>query len=318
MRRVGVEVELGALEVADAAVLVQRVCGGTVHEVDRVSFEIADTPWGPFRVELDSSPLKERRYLEPLRRIGMDEESETAQWVERSVLGVAAHLVPVEVITPPMPIDDLAALEPLWAALREAGAEGSDASPLYAFSLQLNPEVPVLSPQSVMAHLQAYFLLEDWLLAEATADLSRRVLPYVHPFPAEFVREAIGASAPRSWDEFVQMYVAANPTRNRPLDLLPLFRWCTEHGLASDAWLAVVETPDLVKPRPTFHYRLPDSRIGHADWTPALAWNQWVEVERLADDELRLRQLRLAYLESEPPSWVDRVRRLLAPATGTT
>ena len=318
VRRVGIEVELGGLDVGDAAALVARTCGGTVQAQDHVSIEIASPHWGTFRVELDSSPLRKRPWLEPLRRIGVDEESETAQWVERSVVGVASLVVPVEVITPPIPIDELAELEPLWAALHDAGAESSDASLLYAFSLQLNPEPPVLAPASVMQHLQAYFLLEGWLLEHATSDLSRRVLPYVHPFPAEFVRAVIGDALPQSWDELVQRYVTANPTRNRPLDLLPLFRWCTEEGMADAAWLGVIEDPDLVKARPTFHYRLPDSRIGHPNWSPAFTWNQWVEIERLAADEPRLDELRAAYLESDPPSWVDRMRRLLAPATGTS
>jgi hypothetical protein len=252
-----------------------------------------------------------------LRRVGVQDGSETAQWIERSVLGVAAHFVPVEVVTPPIRMDGLAELDPLWIALRDAGAQGSDASALYAFSLQFNPEVALLQPDAVGRQLQAYFLLEPWLVEATDVDLVRRVLPYVQPFPPEYMQSTIREPAPSSWDVLIGRYVAANPTRNRPLDLLPLFRYCTDHGLAEDTWLDVVAEPELVKSRPTFHYRLPNSRIGQHQWSPAEAWNLWVEIERLADDTAGLDRLRLEYLAAHPPTWIARVRRLMTPEVST-
>lgn len=314
MRRVGLELELGGLEVARVAAVVVASCGGSPVTVSETVVDVKGTRWGDFRVELDSLPLQERRYLEPLQWLGIDiEESEAARVLEQSVLGVAKLLVPVEVVAPPIPIDRLGELEPLWAALRAAGAEGSDASPLYAFGLQLNPELARLEAGVVSRHLQAYFLLEPWLVAGSGPDLSRRILPFVHPFPRAYAREVVASDPDVSWEALIEHYVRVNPTRNRPLDLLPLFRHCSELGLADDGWLSKIEDdPDLVKARPTFHYRLPDCRIGDPSWSPAVPWNDWVEVERLADDERRLETMRAEYLGAGDRGWFDLVRRLVS------
>jgi hypothetical protein len=91
--------------------------------------------------------------------------------------------------------------------------------------------------------------------------------------------------------ELIEDYLAFSPTRNRVLDLLPLFVHCEPECLQGHD----VEGVELVKPRPTFHYRLPNCEIERPDWTPAAAWNRWLSVERLAADPSRLRDLALEY-----------------------
>ena len=71
-----------------------------------------------------------------------------------------------------------------------------------------------------------------------------------------------------------------------PLDLLPLFADIDKELIFSYP----VET-DLVKARPTFHYRLPNSMVDDPGWNIAADWNKWVEVERLAGDEARLSRM---------------------------
>lgn len=297
-----------------AADLVARVCGGTTEVESHTIVRVLDTQWGDFRIEVDSLPLQERRYLAPLERFGLTVGSPTAEAIERSVLGMAQWFVPVEIVAPPVPLADLPRLDPLWTALREAGAEGSDDSPLHAFGLQLNPELPQLCPEIAFRHLQAYLLLEHELLERTGLDPSRRLTPFVRPFPASYVREALAMDPPTSWEALISHYLQANPTRNRPLDLLPLFRHVSEQGQASLEWLDGLEDePALIHARPTFHYRLPDCQIGHRDWSPAEAWNGWVEVEQLAADDERLRQRRAAAVSSGRPNWLDQVVRVVAP-----
>jgi hypothetical protein len=62
-----------------------------------------------------------------------------------------------------------------------------------------------------------------------------------------------------------------------------------------------VRDPHLVKPRPTFHYRLPDCRIDEPGWRPSVDWNRWVAVERLAEDPERLGELAADRLAEVPP-----------------
>jgi Putative amidoligase enzyme len=63
--------------------------------------------------------------------------------------------------------------------------------------------------------------------------------------------------------QLFEHYLEHNPTRNRPLDLLPLFVHLHGPGL-----LKRVEDAPLVKPRPTFHYRLPNCELTNPGWTP--------------------------------------------------
>ncbi|WP_238578863.1 amidoligase family protein [Inquilinus limosus] len=77
-------------------------------------------------------------------------------------------------------------------------------------------------------------------------------------------------------------YLAANPTRDRGLDLLPLL-------LSLDPERVRARLPyEKIAPRPVFHYRLPQAHPGEPGWSIAQDWNCWVEVERLAADGDRL------------------------------
>jgi hypothetical protein len=71
-----------------------------------------------------------------------------------------------------------------------------------------------------------------------------------------------------------------------------------------------------VKPRPAFHYRLPDSRVDEPGWGVAVDWNRWVAVERLTAEPERLAELGQAFLErfAGCPSraWLKELRRCMA------
>jgi hypothetical protein len=72
-------------------------------------------------------------------------------------------------------------------------------------------------------------------------------------------------------------YLERNPTRNRPLDWLPLFA-----HLNKDLVFEYPVEKDLIKPRPTLHYRLPSSLIDDPSWSIATEWNKWVIIDDLA------------------------------------
>jgi hypothetical protein len=129
------------------------------------------------------------------------------------------------------------------------------------------------------------------------------VAPYIRPFPEVYRRKILEVAYRPTWEEFVDDYVKDNPTRNRPLDVLPLFA-----HLRREMVEAAVDDSN-VKARPTFHYRLPNCEIDRADWSPASAWNRWVLVERLAADTDRRRHMADAYLDMVQLPFLTQGRR---------
>lgn len=314
VRKVGLELELGNLTLEQTLEIVCSVVGGEIVAESRTEGSVTGGLFGRFKVEVDSTPLKERSYLRPLEALGLDLDSPTALLVEDSVLQVAREFVPLEVVTPPVPWDRLHELDPLWSALRDAGAQDTRSSLLHAFGLHLNPEPPDFSTETLLATLRAFLLLEDFIVARADTDLARLVAPYIRTFPEPYRRKVLQPGYQPDWDTFVNDYLAASPTRNRPLDMLPLLAHLEAPGLAER-----VEDWELVSARPTFHYRLPNCELARADWTPAEEWNRWVTIERVAADTALLRELGEAYLQTpdlplrvQRTGWAERVAARLA------
>ena len=150
--------------------------------------------------------------------------------------------------------------------------------------------------------MKAFLCLSDWLVARADINLARRVTRYVDPFPPDYIRKVIAPDYRPDLSVLIDDYLADNPTRNRMLDMLPLFLFLDEERVRK-----VTDDP-LVKARPTFQYRLPDCEIHKPEWGLYLAWNDWVEVERLAADRARLNGCCAAYrafLDRPLERWLD-------------
>jgi hypothetical protein len=161
--------------------------------------------------------------------------------------------------------------------LRELGATGAD-QVLHAFGLHLNPEVASFDADYLLRHLRACLLLSDWLRAEIGIPFSRRVSQFVAPFPESYHQLLLSPDYAPGVEALIDDYLTYNPTRNRELDMLPLFS-----HLDRDRVMQVVSDKNT-SPRPTFHYRLPTSRVDEPGWSVVLEWNRWVAVERLAAD----------------------------------
>jgi hypothetical protein len=285
-RRVGVELEVSGLELDVLADHVAEFFGLHVESAGRYERTLTGDPAGDWGVELDFDLLKK------LGREPRTEDSVTGELgrtAEDLLAWAAEALVPLEIVSPPLPLERLDEVEALIVRLREAGAKGTSDSPVNAFGMQFNPELPSYEARLITACLKAFVCLYDWLFERADIDLTRQATSYVNPFPASYVRKLI---APDYWPELAPLiddYLADNPTRNRALDMLPLFAFLDEDRVRA-------QTDDvLIKARPTFHYRLPDCEIHKPEWGLYLAWNDWVEVERLAADEARLEACCVAY-----------------------
>ena len=97
-------------------------------------------------------------------------------------------------------------------------------------------------------------------------------------------------------------YLAANPTRDRGLDLLPVL-------LHLDGARVRARLPrEKIGGRPALHYRLARAHVGEPGWSVAPDWNRWAAVERLAADPGRLAALGRARLgfEGTEEAWLRR------------
>lgn len=307
-RRVGFELEFAGLALEDAAAAVREVFGGDVEEEGPFRLRVAGTALGDFQVEVDASVLQDRRYLEILRDLGVAIDlAELEKPIEKMVGWLAELVVPFEVTTPPVPLGELSRVESLRAALAAREARGTGSRLRYAFGLHINPEVPSPEGESLLRHLRAFLVLYGWLKESSDVDLTRRLTPFIDEFPASYLRLALDPAYAPSLAEMAADYVTHNPTRNRPLDLLPVFA----DRLGIEALEGLPEDEPL-SPRPTFHYRLPNCRIDEPDWTVAAEWNRWTEVERLAarPDELARRCAAARRAAAEPGLW-RRIRELV-------
>lgn len=292
-RKVGIELEFANLKLDQIAEIIIDQFGGELHKVNPYHYEVTNTPLGRFIMEIDASLLKEmviQGYLEEMG-ISRKEDYKLREAIDNILRDVAESVVPYEVSTPPIAIDQIDQIETLKNNLRKAGAKGTEDSLVYAFGLQLNPDVPSLEPAYLVNYIRAFMLFYHYLKQQLEVDFTRKLTPYVNPYSRKYTKIVLNEGYQPSMEKLIDDYVYHNPTRNRSLDLLPLFAFLDYQKVSE----AVEDT--LIKPRPTFHYRFPNSKVSLESWTIVHEWNHWVMVEKLAEDEKNLRILSEDYLK---------------------
>ena len=126
------------------------------------------------------------------------------------------------------------------------------------------------------------------------------------PYPADYVRRVVAPDYQPDLATFAEDYLAANPTRDRGLDLLPIL-------LHLDARQVRARLPrEKIGARPVLHYRLPQAHVGEPGWSIAPDWNRWAAVERLAEDRDGLVALGWAHQDfgGTEAAWVQRARSI--------
>jgi hypothetical protein len=312
-RRAGFEFEFAGLGLEKAVEVVAATVNGAPCHKSRFVRCVDSGDLGTFAVILDMSFLKSGRYKEYLSWLGIEDPPDVDE-AEEIMEEMARTLMPYEVVTPPLPFAQLQLVDELREALRRAGAEGTRKGLLYAFGMHINPEAWSLEVSELVDLMRAYMLLMRWIAEESEVVISRKITHFIDPFPEEYVRLVLAPGYEPDMTGFIGDYLQNNPTRNRSLDMLPLFAFIDPELVARFP----VEHHQ-VKPRPAFHYRLPDSRMDEPRWQVAQAWNYWVTVERLAADKSRLSAMCRDYLDQAPfplnildDSWSERVRKWLA------
>ncbi len=302
-RKAGFEFEFAGLDVHQSSLLIRELFGGRIRKKSRFEAAVATT-LGTFEVALDARLIKDRAYLKSLRKAGIRLKRE--DWWEDRLEEAASAVVPYEISAPPIPFTKLAALDRLREAMRRRNARGTKARLRYAFGMHINPEIPDEDPVTSLNVLRSFLLYHPWLVGRLEVDLSRRVMPFINSFPDAYVRLVMDSEYRPDRRRFMEDYLAHNPTRNRPLDLLPIF--CAWHPRIIRKALP----GEKVKPRKTYHYRLPNCSFDEPRWRIAREWNHWVAIEDLAADEaklLALAGLLLEEMHAAPLFWRARWAR---------
>jgi hypothetical protein len=303
-RRVGVELEFSGLSGAAVAKQARDLFGGVIEERDPYRHVVLGSSLGDLTVELDL------RAAHPDNPQGDGIGDRVMQAVHSAVGAVGSLVMPQEVVVPPLPMERLPEVDRLVEALRRQGAIGTRRNILHAFGLHLNPEIAAADAGYLLDHLLAFALLSPWLRAVIDVDLSRRLSPFTRPYPPDYVRRLAQPGYRPDLRQLIADYLDANPSRDRELDMLPIFAGLEPELVTARATL------DKVKPRPTFHYRLPDSNVDQPGWGVVADWNRWVEVERLAADPPRLSAMARTFVQdfqgTESPEWVGELQRRLA------
>lgn len=288
-RQFGLEIEFGTVRVGEAAELVKDMFGGDIIEKNPHRFVIEDTSLGDFLVELDFS------FVHPNHEGDDDDDlmRDLGKKLRNFIGDISRSIVPSEIVCPPVPFEAISKIEKLVANLAEKGASGTSDNPLYGFGFQINPEIADKEGDYILRVFKSYLLLSDWLRAVIKLDLTRQAIAFADPFARSYVRKVVDPDYWPDHETFIDDYLKDNPTRNRELDMLPLFSWLDDARVKS-----VIDDP-LVKARPTFHYRLPNADISSPDWSLKREWNRWCLVERLAEDCDKLKAMGKAYKRND-------------------
>lgn len=268
-RPVGVEIEFGGLDAMQAAAAVCRRFGGIVR------------PDGPHRVTAEATELGDFKVALDWHWLHEGGDSDGLVGKAKSVLGdIGAELVPMEIATPPVPAGRLPEIDALVGDLVRRGAEGTRASVFYGFGLHLNPALgPAdLTADPIRRVLQAYLLAAPQLRAAIAVDPVRSLLPFVEPFPPGYADLVLHPRYAPPLDGLIDDYLRYNPTRNRELDMLPLFA-----ELDPDRVARTLDDP-LISARPTFHWRLPNADLDDPAWSVLRQWQRWLAIETAALD----------------------------------
>jgi hypothetical protein len=285
-RCVGFELEFSGIALDEASRLICEALGGRRELRSSAEHRVVSARLGEFNIEVDWKFLKDQARASADK--GTDDDWTVA------LRDLATAIVPLELVCPPIPIRQLHELDGLIEALRDGGAKGTATSPVAAYGVHINTEIPSLDATTLHRYLRAYCLLQWWLVQEHDPDTTRRLSFYIEPYPESYLREVMELDAP-SLAQMLEHYLEHNATRNRALYLLPI--------LASVDEDRVQEAVDdgRVKARPAFHYRLPDCHIEDPDWSLRTPWQRWLAVEALAEDAEAQQELAGEFLGARRP-----------------
>ncbi len=300
-RRVGFEIELSHLSVDQTVEIIQQCYDAIIDPTSKVEKSI-HTEFGEFKVEMDWQFLKEK---------AKNNNDNKIDWLSPLVY-FSSKIVPLEVVCPPIKISELSKLDKLVTKLRQHGATGTQESIIAAYGVHVNTELPRLDSNTILSYLKAFSILQWWLAKTHKIDFSRKLTPYINLYPNEYTLTILKKDT-CSIDELFDDYLKLNATRNRALDLLPLLAHLNKNKVNESI------DDERIRPRPAFHYRMPNSNINKENWNLSKPWNIWCIVEKLANKPEHIDELSSKFLEQEvsmlnlnKAKWVNYIQNWLS------
>lgn len=235
------------------------------------------SPQGDYKVETDAEIIKKMS-----KEATEGEGDSFSNIIREGFDSLKGTIVPIELVSPPLPLDKISELDQICEDLHKRGAKGTQDSFNYAFGLHLNPQVKQLDHAHILKNLQAFIILSDWLHDQIKIDTTRRLTGFAKDFPKDYAKKIIQTNYKPSQTEFIDDYLSFNPTRNRSLDMLPLLKFIDPDRVTN------IVDDTRVKSRPTYHYRLPNCMLGSPFWSINTEWKRWKKVEWLAENDVYL------------------------------
>ncbi len=278
-RAVGFELEFTGLEIDEVSELVANAFSGVVRKDDSFVYTVRDTEFGEFRIECDSSFLKDRKYADWLDNLGIELKKGSEKRLELSIAEHSQVLIPRELVSPPIPGHKLSSFYKLIRQIQGRYQNKSNKSfSLAPCGLHINIEVASLETDYLLSILRAFCLMYEDLYKEINVDMIRSLAPYIKPFPKAYALKILDPEYKPTQSQFIDDYFKHNPTRNRALDMSVIFAEIDADRLQKVKGLEL----NLIKPRPAFHYRLPNCELDNPDWSVATELERWSRIEALA------------------------------------
>jgi len=289
-RHVGVEVEFSNLDLRTSVKLVNSIFPGKIEEENKYYLQLTKTEYGDFNFELDAKLLQKMQtdgIFEKLSDLIGDISNDLDKLVDKT----SKKIVPYEIATPPIPISKMYKLDEMVEKLRLNGALGTTNSLQYAFGVHFNVEIPSEEIEDNFRLFKSFLILQKWIEIQSEVDIVRKISPFINDFPKDFIKKVIDLDYQPTKDQFIEDYLEFNPTRNRILDMLPMLAYWDEKKVRDTL------PKEKINKRPTFHYRLPNSKVDQLRWGLSHEFQPWIIIELLASNEKIFNQLSKQFLE---------------------
>lgn len=265
--KIGFEIEYNGVSLEDTAKIIQSQYGGEIKSPYNNRLVINNTEFGKFLVELDVD------FIQRLDQNNEGSKSEFLNLISENAEKYFGFVAPNEIVCPPILESKIENLDKLIDILREKGAKGTGKSFLYAFGLHINKEVRDININYILSIVRSF--IEKFEDLKFNLDTSRVISGFIGDYSANYKKMVMDENYNPTLEEFMKDYVEYNKTRNRALDLTPLFKHIDKNS--------VDEIKDnKIKARPTFHYRLPNCRIDNKNWSIKKEYSIWKEIEENA------------------------------------
>ncbi|RXJ89520.1 hypothetical protein CRV01_08575 [Arcobacter sp. CECT 8983] len=293
IRHIGFELEFANIDIKDVLSILEEKFDFNVKKINNYLYKII-SKYGDFTLELDFELLTQQKIKKNAKdlsnKVGINIKEKDIENIEKMIGDLSKDIVPYEISTPPLPLDEVSIIHSIIKELAKNHAKGTKHKIYYAFGLHINVEVISLEVESLLSYTRAYLILQNYINKDAKIDLARKITPFIDNFKNDYIKHVLDKSYNPSIDEFIEDYLKFNPTRNRSLDLLPILAFINEDKVRAKL------PKEKIKPRPAFHYRLSNSMIGNEGWEISEEWNRWILVENLANDKESLEFLSKEYL----------------------